>query len=330
MKSMIRALYRRQIHVIASTSALLALTSLAPADAPAKGEPDQSTGDPCCFLQLVGNNGGGVDEVLGQSFTAGRTGFLDTAELFISQQAGIGGRYRVRLTGVRPDSAPDDRDVATAVLDVCRQDDPPSAVTFSPAPAIRAGQRYALVVEYMPGTGPDHQAYWMGAAHNLEGGFPWAKDRAAAPPVWQSIWLGVPLSLYTYVSATRPPVVGRDATASTMSARPDAVKRLQPVALEAKVVDLDHASMTPAGTVSFVIDGSAKPAVALDATGTARDTATFGASGSHTVTASYCPAAASTLISSESAGTPITVSAENWPTATALTSIPIGRSPGNR
>jgi hypothetical protein len=107
---------------------------------------DQSTGEQCCFAAIVGHSHTGGDHMLGETFTAGLSGYLDTAELFIYQQEGIGGRYRVRLTGVAPDGTPDENQLATAVLDVCRQgqltSDPPSGVTFSPAPAVTAGERY--------------------------------------------------------------------------------------------------------------------------------------------------------------------------------------------
>jgi hypothetical protein len=314
----------RRFRGVAAVMAVLVVTLATAAVAAEKGVLDQSTGEQCCFAGIVGHSHTG-DHMLGETFTAGLTGYLDTAELFIYQQGGIGGRYRVRLTGVAPNGTPDDNQLATAVLDVCRQgrltSDPPSGVTFSPAPAVTAGQRYALVVEYAADSTGERVALWSGGANDLPNGFPWSRDRAAAVPAWVSIWGGKPLSLFTYVSASQPPSVTRHATTSTLSATPSTVKRRQRVQLEAALEDAAQPASVPTGPVTFVVDGSPRPPVALDAEGIARDAVSFDTVGGHSVTSAYCPAAGSEFISSE-ATAPITVSAAAWTTNTALSIEP--------
>jgi hypothetical protein len=112
-----RQSHRRSSGLIALIVALATTLDTCSVSA-AQGVLDQSTGEQCCIAGIVQN--GGQEYMLGESFTAGITGYLDTAALFIYQQEGVSGRYRVRITGTTPDGAPDDVELAAAVLDVCR------------------------------------------------------------------------------------------------------------------------------------------------------------------------------------------------------------------
>ncbi|MDA0159556.1 Ig-like domain-containing protein [Solirubrobacter ginsenosidimutans] len=300
--------------------------SVAGASAIPTGVLDQSTGEHCCIAVGVTNHDTGagfVRSAAAETFTAGLAGFLDTAELYIYQGQGLGGRYRVQLTGVAADGTPDEQPLATAVLDGCREgrltSDPPSRVVFSPAPAILAGHQYALVVEYAPGTTGERAALWSGGAMDLPNGFPWAKDRTAMSPVWRSVWAGKPLSLFTYVSAVQPPALAGEPTTVTVSPTTTPIRRLEDVVFEARVAA--RPGRVPTGSVTFTVDGTVQPSVALDAAGTARQDARFTNSGPHTVTAAYCPAADLAFVSSEATSS-FSVSDSRWRTRTALAAEP--------
>ena len=268
--------------------------SVAGASAIPTGVLDQSTGEQCCIAVGVTNHNTGagfVRSAAAETFTAGLTGFLDTAEMFIYQGQGLGGRYQVQITGVAADGTPDEQTLATAALDGCREgrltSDPPSRLVSSPAPAILAGHQYALVVEYAPGTTGERTAMWSGGAKDLPNGFPWAKDRTAMTPVWRSVWAGKPLSLFTYVSAVQPPALAREPTTVTVSPTTTPIRRLEDVVFEARVAA--RPGRVPTGSVTFTVDGTVQPSVALDAAGTARQDARFTNSGPHTATAAVLP-----------------------------------------
>src|SRR4051794_34759590 len=147
---------RSWLQVTAMTLALAAVTAVGGTAAHATGVLDQTTGDSsCCIAVQIGHEPGVGDRINAETFTAGITGYLDSAELFIYPTDFSGGRSRVRITRVAADGSPDEtQTLASAVLDSCRSglltSDPPPRVIFSPAPAVTAGVGYALVVDYPP------------------------------------------------------------------------------------------------------------------------------------------------------------------------------------
>jgi hypothetical protein len=320
---------RSRLRVTAVALALAAVTASGGTAAHATGVLDQTTGDStCCISVQIGHNQGVGDFINAQTFTAGITGYLDTAELFIYQHAFYaGGRYRVRITRLTADGAPDEQQtLATAVLDTCRAgqltSDPPSQVLFSPAPAVTRGLRYALVVEYGPDTRGEHAASWDGGPLDLPGGMPWSKRTDVASPVWQSMGPSKPLSLHTYVSAVQPLPLTRDMTSTALNVTPSTPRRFQPLQLTAHVADSTHTATVPPGTVRFFIDGSPQPPVVVDAGGAAQMQTSFATAGDHAVSAAYCPATASSpMISSEQTAT-VPVSADRWETETTLSTDP--------
>jgi Bacterial Ig-like domain (group 3) len=289
------------------------------ATAVAKGALDQTSMPPRGYIAPVGASPVGV-VAQAQAFTAGLSGYLDTVSLSLSPLFSADGRYRV---SIEPTTAgvPNGTVLARSIVDACRLPGPFGIVDvpFSVAPAISAATRYAIVVDPVPGNRPGGSIGWMQGQTPYAAGETFSEDLGAPSPTWQPTASG-PRAFSTYVSASAPPAQVRDATALTVTAAPDPVRRYHDATLTAQVTDGDHPAIKPAGTVRFVIDGAATSPVALDADGAAHYTTSWPTAGVRDVVASYCPAS-DAFISSDAAGT-VTVSAEKTATSTALSIAP--------
>ena len=256
----------------------------------AKGLPDVDTGPVGFGLIPIVSPGRDFAE----SFTAGRTGFLDTLEVVTSQYFGFGGRFEVKLTGVTTDGAPNETVLASAAIDICSlasTTGSPTA-TFSPAPAVTAGQRYAVVVRYTDDSRLGNQGVWYPGTTMPEGGGAWTRSPGTSPD-WEGFGFGTPaaepFTLATYVSASQPALAGRDATTTSVSATPHTGKRRQPVALTATVADQANPDATPAGDVTFLVDGVPDGGGSLDSTGRRRATISFDTVGDHSIRCAVLP-----------------------------------------
>jgi Bacterial Ig-like domain (group 3) len=265
----------------------LAVLTLGVPEALARGVLDQTT--PAAYTD---GSGLGITPFydVAQTFTAGRTGFLDTVALALS--GGDDGRYTIQVVPTDASGVPAGAPLASRTIDACHiPQTSPFEIPFGPAASITAGTRYAIVAAYEPGsispTNPNPPGIsWVG-------GSPYANGAAfsgllSPTPMWATTEFG-DVGFSTYVSTTAPPALDRDGTQTTVTS---ATNPAAPgaVTFTASVSDPSHPARVPTGTVAFRIDNHDFPVIQpLDAQGRASQTIDSLPTGTSTITAAYCP-----------------------------------------
>jgi hypothetical protein len=284
---------------LATLFALAALV-LGPEFASARGTLDQSVTAVDNPAYIVGaSNGSNYAEA--QTFTAGVSGFLDTVALPLYSVTSHS-RYLLTLQGATVGGNPDGVVLASALIDACSI---PNSLTdlrdtvFSPAPAVTAGHRYALVLALDPTDplGPTDIIWYSGLGPYAGGGRSF-QDTTAAQAAWQQQGL---FGFRTYVSGAQPATAIRDATTLDLSAAPNPGLTGQDVAVTARVSVPGHVDRIPAGILTFFIDGGQPPAVALDARGQATYVFQPQFDGHHQIAAAYCPSSTAFVSSEQTA-----------------------------
>ena len=265
--------------LVAALCAVAALTVGVPG-AVARGVLDQTS------LPAL-NEGLSVNDAFehAQTFTAMRTGFLDTVALSFDQ-SDQDGRYIVDVVPTDAGGLPAGAPLASRTIDACRVQSSPLEIPFGPAASITAGTRYAIVVASQAGSTPTPSLVW-------DAGSPYAGGAAfsASPPGPNPAWNPAPfddLAFSTYVSAAAPPSLARDATQTTVSsgknpAPPGAVT------FTASVTDPSHPGRVPTGTVAFRVANGLTFLQPLDAQGHASQAIDNLPKGATAITAAYCP-----------------------------------------
>ena len=163
------SLWRRAM-LVAALCAVAALTVGVPG-AVARGVLDQTS------LPAL-NEGLSVNDAFehAQTFTAMRTGFLDTVALSFDQ-SDQDGRYIVDVVPTDAGGLPAGAPLASRTIDACRVQSSPLEIPFGPAASITAGTRYAIVVASQAGSTPTPSLVW-------DAGSPYAGGAAfsASPP----------------------------------------------------------------------------------------------------------------------------------------------------
>jgi hypothetical protein len=251
-----------------------------------------------------------------QTFTARRTGFLDTAEIDISQYVVqmAAGRYDLELRSVTTAGTPSQTVLASSVIDACRVTSGPREVRFGPAARITAGAKYALVLKAVADNLTDQ---FLVLVWSKGGPYRWpAYISDTDNPSWRTTEIP-DLGFATYVSPTAPAAIQRDSTQTTISSAQNPAYPGE-VTFAATVRDVTHPDRVPAGSVLFQVDHEPAAAEPLDAQGHATHRFTFTRSQTVTVTAGYCPSSDAEL----SSGAHLTQVIRQDRTATTLTADP--------
>jgi Bacterial Ig-like domain (group 3) len=231
-----------------------------------------------------------------QTFTAGRSGFLDSVALSL-KTFGSDRHYSVSLLPTSDSGVPTGAPLASIPLDGCRVQSQASPIEmrFGPAAAITIGTRYAIVVADVspPNNSGQRPVLRWGLAHTYANGDAFNAPRAPTPTWTRSEHPDFgffDFGFSTYVSESQPPALRHEATQTTViPSRDPAPPGL--VTFTASVVDSGNPTHVPTGWVLFGINGSPFEAVAepLDAEGHASSSIDLRGGGTTTIAATYCP-----------------------------------------
>jgi Bacterial Ig-like domain (group 3) len=259
------------------------------APAGARGTPDQTSlpGNP--FTGLVVN--GTYEEA--QAFTAGLTGYLDTVVMELDN-AVSDGRFTVQIMPTSAGTgAPTGSALASRTIDGCRIPGGQFEVPFGPAASITAGSRYALVLAVVPGSGSPNNPSEPSVAWGSGNAYATGQAFTASPPSGTPTWAPAAvddLAFATYVSASAPATLTRDATQTSIASSANPSGRGD-VTFTATVTDPGHPDRVPVGTVAFRIDNNGGTFTqTLDANGEASVDFQNLPKGTSAITAAYCPA----------------------------------------
>jgi Bacterial Ig-like domain (group 3) len=231
-----------------------------------------------------------------QTFTAGRSGFLDSVALSL-KTFGSDRHYSVSLMPTSGGGVPTGAPLASSRLDGCRVQSQASPIEmrFGPAAAITAGTRYAIVVADAspPNNSGRHPVLRWGSANAYANG-----DAYYAPAEPNPTWTRsshpdfgfFDFGFSTYVSESQPPALRHAATQTTVTpSRDPAPPGL--VTFTASVVDSGNPASVPTGWVLFGVDGSPSDPVTepLDAEGHASSSIDLRGVATSTISATYCP-----------------------------------------
>ena len=253
----------------------------------ARGTLDQTA--PAAVTDVSGLGIDPFDDVA-QTFTAGRTGFLDTVALALFP-LNADGRYTIQVVPTDASGVPAGAPLASRTIDACRLDGiSPLEIPFGPAASITGGTRYAIVAAYQadsvaPNNPTPPGISWVGASPYTNGA---AFSGLAPTPMWATTEFG-DVGFSTYVSTTAPPALNRDGTQTTVTSATNPAPP-GPVTFTASVRDPSHPARVATGTVAFRVDNNDfrffQP---LDAQGRASQTIDNLPTRTSTITAAYCP-----------------------------------------
>jgi hypothetical protein len=268
---------------VLAACALAVLTVWVPEAGAASGVLDQ-TSFPYDMVRGFAVNS---DFDVAQTFTAGRTGFLDTIALALRDEGTLdGGRFTIAVVPTDASGLPAGAPLASRTIDACRTGigASPFEIHFGPAAAIAAGTRYAIVAGLAPNSPRGPAMAWLkGSAY--ANGDAFTRELSLPNPTWTA---DEDAGFSTYVSATAPPALQRDGTQTSVTS---ATNPAPPgsVTFTASVRDPSTPAHVPSGTVSFWRVGDYAPfAEPLDANGRASHTFDL-STGTSTIAADYCP-----------------------------------------
>ena len=269
--------------LVVAACALAVLTVWIPEAGAASGILDQTS----LPYDMVSGFAVNSDFDVAQTFTAGRTGFLDTIELALRDEGTLdGGRFTIAVVPTDASGLPAGAPLASRTIDACRTGigASPFEIHFGPAAAIAAGTRYAIVASLAPNSPRGPAMAWLkGSAY--ANGDAFTRERSAPNPTWTP---DEDAGFSTYVSATAPPTLARDGTQTSVTS---ATNPAPPgsVTFTASVRDPSTPAQVPSGTVTFWRVGDYAPfAEPLDAHGRASHTFDL-PTGTSTIAADYCP-----------------------------------------
>jgi hypothetical protein len=150
--------------------------------------------------------GGSSQQMLAQTFRAGRSGRLVHADLVFGCNEGSPGMFTVEVTRVDADDRPDHRVLGSVAMEAAalvRDTPAPVRVDFSGV-GILSGERYALVMR-----ADDEASCWASRGVSGTGMFAYAQGKAyydarPNPPGWVAIAPEEDLPFWTYVRVPEP------------------------------------------------------------------------------------------------------------------------------
>jgi hypothetical protein len=251
----------------------------------ARGPVDQST--------LHHPTGGGIvingDFSQAQTFTAGRSGLLDSVDLAVY---GGDGQFSVEIHDTDAAGVPTGSALLARTIDGCRAGapDPALEVPLGAGVHITQGHHYGVTLGWVPGSGTPNTPF--GGSLVWTEGLPYDAGAAfGAKPGPSPSWGPTPAQSFgfaTYVSEQAPPALSRHRTHTTLTSPRDPAPP-GPTTFTASVTDEDDASRVPQGSAVFHLNVEGpSTTVPLDASGRATYTPELGV-GATAVSVGYCP-----------------------------------------